>query len=155
MTIVKQWFCSHHKSPCHSTIHKCVNYQSFLIFKDASLKNTFLRHRAIDLSSSCEELGRAPQIIGWSWLSSTVHWGQSVLYAYSSQKFIYIYMYLYVFTNCTYLHDLIEYWIVEIRTPFIKAFTSCPSVIFLCKLELPRVRRKLKTVHIAEATIHC
>lgn len=40
----------HHKSH-HSTVHKGLNYQSFLSFKDANLKNIFLRHQAIDFSS--------------------------------------------------------------------------------------------------------
>lgn len=41
----------------HSTVHRGIIYQSFLIFKHANLKNILLRHRAIDVSSLAWRIG--------------------------------------------------------------------------------------------------
>lgn len=138
--------------PCVSSSYTVSTISPFKILRMPIQKILSLGTKQLISPALCEELGRAPQSTGWSWLSSTARWGQSVFVTAAK---IHIYIYVYVFTNCTYLHDLIKYWSVEIRTPFTKVFISCPSVIFLCKLELPRLPRKLKTVHIAKATIHC
>lgn len=152
----------HHKSH-HSPAHKGLHYQSFLSLKDANLKNIFLRHQAIDFSSltwsTGDSIPKHRLVMAFfcgSLRSLCLEYLQMLKGKITSeqQPKIYIYIYIFIFTNCTYLHDLIKYWIIEIRTTN-KGVHFMPQCYFLCKLELSRVPRKLKTVHIAEATIHC
>lgn len=153
----------HHKSH-HSTLHKGLHYQSFLGFNDANLKNIFRRHQAVDVSSLTWGTGdsipkhRLVMAFFCSLLRSVCLEDLQMFLkgkiTSEQQPKIYIYIYFFIFTNCTYLHDLIKYWIVEIRTTNKGAhfMTQC---YFLCKPELPRVPGKLQTVHITEATVHC
>lgn len=149
------------KPPLHRSQRSPLSV--LLSFKDANLKNIFLRHQAIDFSSltwsSGDSIPKHRLVMAFfcsSLRSICLEYLQMLKGKITSeqQPKIYIYIYIFIFTNCTYLHDLIKYWIVEIRTTD-KGVHCMPQCYFLCKLELSRVPRKLKTVHIAEATIHC
>lgn len=103
----------------------CSNYQSFLISKDANLKNISLGTEQWISPASLGGLGTASQSTGRSWLllqltevnlPCVLTNVERQNYIWTAAKNLYIYICIFVFTNCTYLHDLIRCWTVEIRT---------------------------------------